>query len=215
MTTPRPSFASQERAALSALLLETGPDAPTNCTGWTTADLAAHLVTRERRPDSSPGIVIPAFAGWTERVRLRARDSRPYPELVALFRDGPPTLSLWAIPGVDSMFNLSEFFIHHEDVRRAQPGWTARELPEGVERALWKQATAAAKFGLRKTPFGIRLATPDGLVAQVRDGDPVVTLTGRPSELTLYCSGRQSVAAVEAIGDPAAVSALAAASLGV
>jgi uncharacterized protein (TIGR03085 family) len=215
MTTPHPSFAHQERAALADLLLATGPDAPTNCTGWTTADLAAHLVTRERRLDSSPGIVFSALAPWTERIRRGARDKHPYPELVALFRDGPPTLSFWSIPGVDSAFNFSEFFIHHEDVRRAQPGWAARELPEAVEGALWKQLGAAAKFGLRKTPFGVRLATPDGRVAQVRAGDPVVTLTGLPSELTLYCSGRQSVAVVEAIGDPAAVAALGEASLGV
>jgi len=37
----------RERLELCDLLLELGPDAPTLCEGWTTADLAAHLVLRE------------------------------------------------------------------------------------------------------------------------------------------------------------------------
>ena len=37
--------------ALCDLFEEVGPDAPTLCGDWTTRDLAAHLVMRERRPD--------------------------------------------------------------------------------------------------------------------------------------------------------------------
>ena len=32
------SYSRDERLALSALLAETGPDAPTLCAGWTTGD---------------------------------------------------------------------------------------------------------------------------------------------------------------------------------
>ena len=49
-----PSPARAERAALCDLFLEVGPDAPTLCGAWTTRDLAAHLVVRERRPDAAP-----------------------------------------------------------------------------------------------------------------------------------------------------------------
>src|SRR5690606_1471098 len=42
--------ASRERAALCDLLSRLGPDQPTLCEGWTTRDLAAHLLLRERRP---------------------------------------------------------------------------------------------------------------------------------------------------------------------
>src|ERR1700735_4322129 len=52
-----PVLAQQERATLCDLLVELGPDAPTLCEGWTTADMAAHLVVRERRPDSGTGLV--------------------------------------------------------------------------------------------------------------------------------------------------------------
>jgi hypothetical protein len=82
--------AQGERRALADLFLELGPDAPTLCEGWRTADLAAHLVVRERRPDAALGIVLGPLAGHTERVQRAVRDGRPWPDLVALFRDGPP-----------------------------------------------------------------------------------------------------------------------------
>jgi uncharacterized protein (TIGR03085 family) len=215
MTPPYPPFSSQERAALADLLDDTGPDAPTMCAGWTTYDLAAHLVARERRLDSSPGIVIPALSGWTEKVRRGLMAGHPYAELVGMLRQGPPRLSLWSIPGLESAFNRSEFFIHHEDVRRAAPGWEPRVLPDRVEDALWKQLAASARLALRRAPSGVELATPDGRSAVANGADPMVTVTGLPSELTLYCSGRQSVARVELSGDPAAIEALSLASLGI
>ena len=66
-----PSLAQQERATICDLFAELGPEAPTLCEGWTTADLAAHLVVREHRPDSGPGIVWPRLAGYTDKVRHR------------------------------------------------------------------------------------------------------------------------------------------------
>ena len=50
------SLAESERALFADLLAEVGPDAPTLCGDWTTRDLAAHLVVRERRLDATPGI---------------------------------------------------------------------------------------------------------------------------------------------------------------
>ncbi len=66
---PPVSDAQLERQTLSQLFDQLGPDAPTLCSGWTTLDLAAHLVVRERRPDSGPGLVWPPMAGYTDRVR--------------------------------------------------------------------------------------------------------------------------------------------------
>ena len=45
------SLARRERISLCDTFTRTGPDAPTLCSPWTTADLAAHLVIRDRRPD--------------------------------------------------------------------------------------------------------------------------------------------------------------------
>ena len=77
------TLAQQERQTLCDLLVELGPEAPTLCAGWATADLAAHLVVRERRPDSGPGLVWPPLAGHTDKVRRSVRD-----------RTGGRTLSL-------------------------------------------------------------------------------------------------------------------------
>ena len=45
-----PLFDAAERAQLSDLLDELGPEAPTLLAPWTTRDMAAHLVLRERDP---------------------------------------------------------------------------------------------------------------------------------------------------------------------
>ena len=80
------NVARLERAAICDLFDELGPDQPTLCEGWTTRDLAAHLVTRERRPDAAVGILVKPVSGFTEQVRAAAA-KRPFEELVVfLFR---------------------------------------------------------------------------------------------------------------------------------
>ena len=64
-----PTLAQKERNTLCDLFVERGSKSPTLCEGWLTADLAAHLVVRERRPDSGPGLVWPPLAGYTDKVR--------------------------------------------------------------------------------------------------------------------------------------------------
>jgi uncharacterized protein (TIGR03085 family) len=83
------TLAQRERQTLCDLFVELGADAPTLCEGWQTADLAAHLVVRERRPDSGPGLVWPPLAGHTEKVRQAARNRASWDELVATVRPGP------------------------------------------------------------------------------------------------------------------------------
>ena len=81
-----PSLAADERAALADLLAELGPDAPTCCAGWTTAHLAAHVVTRDRRPDAMPGYGLeqlsPRLGGWAHHVEDRLRESADYADVV-------------------------------------------------------------------------------------------------------------------------------------
>lgn len=128
------NYARDERAALCDRLAELGPDQPTLCAGWTTRDLAAHLLLRERRPAAAPGIVVRALSGYTERVR-RGLAGRPYDQLVATLRR-PPRWSPLALAPVDRAVNTLEMFLHHEDVRRGQAGWQPRALPAGLAAAL-------------------------------------------------------------------------------
>lgn len=204
------TYAQEERAALAALLEETGPDAPTLCEGWQTRDLAAHLVLRERRPDAAAGVMGGPLAGYTARVQRQYLDRYSYPELVGLFRSGPPALSLFAIPGADEAANAVEYFVHHEDVRRASGEWTERPLDDGLSEMLWKRLKGA-RLLLRAAPTGVVLAREgngklDLIVA--KNAAPSVTVTGSPAELTLWSMGRTRAARVTLDGPEDAVAKL-------
>jgi uncharacterized protein (TIGR03085 family) len=207
------AHARRERAELAELLLAVGPDAATLCEGWTTRDLAAHLVVRESRPDASLGIVVPALAGWTDRV-MRAEASGSYPELVRKVRTGPPTLSFFSLPGMDGLANLIEYVVHHEDVRRAQPGWTPRELPDGLADELWGRLGQMGRLMYRRVPVGATLVRTDGPGGRhvVRKGEPMVTLTGSALDLLLRTYGRAAVV-LDIAGTPEAVAAFSGAEL--
>ena len=197
------TFARDERAALCALLDETGPGAPTLCEGWRTVDLAAHLVLRERRPDAAAGLMGGPLAGYTQRVQQGLIARTPYPQLVDTIRNGPPSLSVFRIPGMDDRLNMVEYFVHHEDVRRAADGWEPRDLSSSLMEALW-QRLRMARFVLRKAPVGVELVRDDlpansgqqrvRITAKPRT--PVVTVAGSPAELTLWALGRARAARV-------------------
>jgi uncharacterized protein (TIGR03085 family) len=208
------TIAQYERSHLATLLADLGPDAATLCGGWSTRDLAAHLVMRERRADASIGIAVPALAGHAESVQ-RSYAAKPYDELVAMVRDGAPLWSAFGWSPVDRLLNTTEYFVHHEDVRRAQPGWAPRELPDRVLNGLWRTARNRSKLAFRKVGVGVELRRPDGTSAVARDGEPRVVLTGEPAELLLYLFGRRDHAQVEITGPAEAQEALASAKLAV
>lgn len=210
------SLSRTERLALADLLDELGPEAPTLCAGWTTRDLAAHLVTRERRVDVLPGLAVKALAGHTAAVQASYAEGRPYAELVHLVRTGPGRFSPFALPGADRIGNTTEHVVHHEDVRRAQPGWEPRTLPPAVQDALWSALTARAALSFRGLSCGVTLRRtdrPDAEPLVAAGGEPVVSLAGEPLELLLYSFGRRDHALVDVSGDPVAVTELAAAHL--
>ncbi|MET8994548.1 TIGR03085 family metal-binding protein [Amycolatopsis sp. Hca4] len=198
--------AADERRALSALFDELGPDAPTLCEGWTTRDLAAHLVVREHRADAAPGIVVPALAGYTQKVQDRYA-AKPWTALVEQVRRGPSKFWPTAIGPLDELTNTAEFLVHHEDVRRAQDGWEPRPADPVRDAAAWKSAKQAAKLNLRKSPVGVTLRTKDGREAAVKTGPDPVTVVGEPVDLLLFVFGRDAVH-LGFEGDAAAVTKL-------
>jgi len=201
---------------LCALFDKQGPDAPTLCEGWRTADLAAHLVLRERRPDAALGILGGPLAGYTDRVRRKMVAKTPFSLLVETVRSGPPRMSVYAVPGADARLNFAEFFVHHEDVRRAQPDWEPRALDPAMTELVWKDLSRA-RLVLRKVPVGIEFARDDigerpggqrPLRMTVRPRTPVVTIIGAPAELLMWSFGRTGAARVRLEGAQADVSAL-------
>jgi uncharacterized protein (TIGR03085 family) len=197
--------ARRERSALVDTLRKVGPDAPTLCAGWTTRDLAAHLVVRERRLDATPGITIPFLAGYTAKVQDQMARSNGWDDLVELVASGPPIYSPFRL--LDPVANLGEMFIHHEDVRRAVDGWQPRVLDDATATALGRQLGLLSRMALGKQPAQLTLQTTDGRrIARVGSGEPV-TVTGEPQELVLFVAGRDAVR-VEFDGDPQAIAAV-------
>ncbi|WP_351228469.1 TIGR03085 family metal-binding protein [Streptomyces sp. NPDC002133] len=206
------THAKRERLLLADLLEAAGPDAPTLCEGWNTRDLAAHVVVRERRPEAA-GIVLSPLRARLERVQAEYA-AKPYEELIQLIRTGPPRMSPFSIKPVDEGANTVEFYVHAEDVRRAQPDWTPRELDPVFADTLWTRLERGARLLGRRSPVGLVLRRPDGQTAVAHRGAPVVTVTGEPGELTLFSFGRQDAAKVEIEGDKDAVDRVGRAQLG-
>jgi uncharacterized protein (TIGR03085 family) len=201
-----------ERLALAELLEEKGPDAPTLCTGWTTGDLAAHLVLRESRPDAAAGVMGGPLAGYTARAQGRLKGRMSYQELITAFRNGPPRFSPFALPRLDEAANTVEYFVHHEDVRRGDGDWTPRDLTPDLAEALWGRLRGGARLFVRSAPVGVELARAEDTgtgagpyrVTAKRTA-PLVTVSGSAAELTLWAFGRVSASHVEFDGPKAAI----------
>lgn len=207
--------ARRERAELCDLFLELGPDEPTLCGDWTTRDLAAHLVVRERRPDAAIGIIVSQAAGYTERVQAGVADTE-WTELVDTVRSGPPIWSPTKIGKIDELANTVEFFVHLEDVRRAQPTWEPRDLDADLIETLYGVLAKMAKRLVKSSPVGIVLEPDDAhepIVA--KDAEPSVTVRGPVGELVMFVYGRQAHSRVELFGDDDSVAAVNAASFGI
>ncbi|MFE5539713.1 TIGR03085 family metal-binding protein [Streptomyces sp. NPDC056492] len=207
------THAKRERLLLADLLEAAGPEAPTLCDGWRARELAAHVVVRERRPDAAGGLLLNVLKDRLDKA-MAEYAAKPYEELIQLIRTGPPKMSLYSLKQIDEAANAVEFYVHAEDVRRAQPDWSPRALDPVFSDALWSRLEKLARLTGRRSPVGLVLRRPNGQTAVAHKGTPVVTVTGEPGELTLFCFGRQDAAAVELDGPKEAVARLTTAKLG-
>lgn len=183
----------RERRAICDLLVELGPDAPTLCEGWTTADLAAHLVLREH------------FHRWSDAQRATEK-AKGFPTMITRLRAGAPLVP-WRVPKVRNAFNGLEYFIHNEDARRAN-GRGPRPQTDDLEALCWRMTGFTARRVARRIrPFGLALVLPDGRRRTYGSG-ATATLTGPASELVLYLSGRRATAQVTLTGAPDATAAV-------
>lgn len=214
------TFAKSERADLCDLLDKVGPDAPTLCVPWNAHDLAAHLWIRETDPLGATGMLAKPLAGLTERRMTETKQRWEFSELVGKIRNGPARFSLFALPGVDEPANTTEFFVHHEDLRRAgdDPA-LPRQLAEEEEEWMWRRLKLLGRAFFRRAQVGVNLErarTLDGSATtlderdtvRVASGSSIVTVIGRPSELMLFANGRTGAADVTTVGEPDAVALL-------
>ena len=206
------SLSTDERTAICDDLDAAGPDRPTLCEGWTTRDLLAHLLMRERQPWALAGIAVPALAPVTDGA-MRRYDAVGWSEMVGLLRSGPPRWSPFHIAKVDELANGVEFFVHHEDIRRGAPGWEPRPVDATRDGQLWASVGGLGRMLFRRAGVGIVLRRPSGEQRVVTTGPGLVTIVGEPGELVLYAFGRDA-ARVELVGDAADLATLAAAPRG-
>jgi uncharacterized protein (TIGR03085 family) len=108
--------------------------------------------------------------------------------------------------------NTVEFFIHVEDVRRAQPGWEPRAISPNLADALWARLGPG---GMAKKVRATIVVTAPGREDKQSGTGPRLTVTGDPGELTMFGAGRQQAARVEITGDAALEAQLRAAALGI
>ncbi|GIU84287.1 MAG: TIGR03085 family protein [Acidimicrobiales bacterium] len=194
-----------ERHRLADTLLSLGPDAPTLCEGWRTADLAAHLWVRERNPLAGAGMLFGPLAGYTARAMSNALARYGYEELVRRFKPAPP-------PGIfrllEDRVNLLEYVVHHEDARRGDGKPAPRDRDElgGLDRLVFQ---ALPRFGriLARPLRGIRVTFrwPGEREATMGGGERSLVVEGEPIELALWLYGRGRAASVEFSGDEEAI----------
>lgn len=217
-TTPGRDFTAASRDALVEALLAAGPGQPTLCAGWNTEHLAAHIVLRENSPLVA-GLLLPPLARSLERKTRALGDSasapQGYQQLMDRVAAGPLRDHARAARIIDRVSgrlgvtkparraaqaaNLLEFFVHTEDVRRAQHRWAPRHLSDDYADALFTEFVRRARLMYRSEPTGIVLARSTGqrVVARaaVQDG-PSQTIAGPAGELVLHGFGRREHALV-------------------
>ena len=208
----------RERASLCEKLDAGGPDAQTLCGGWNARQLAAHLVLREGHP-AAVGIALRQLSGWTEHTQNSLADT-DFRRLIDRIASGPARWSPLRLPGVAPTVNTFEFFVHHEDLRRAYPSWAPRLLAAADQEEFWRLLERRARLLLRHFPVGVELVSTFATTPNVRrvvahHAHASVTLTGLPAELALYLHGRQAHALVELTGPAEATAKFEALSLSV
>ena len=215
-------FVRRERHALCETALVLGPDEPTLCEGWTVRDLIAHLLVRDSPSIAAAGISIPLMSRFTERA-MAAAAREPFEAMVRRLRD--PGITPYRLPGVERVVNTLEFFVHHEDLRRAQPDWEPRVLTEADQEELWRLLKGVAKLRARKVGYGLVIrghtrvdatsrAGSRHLETTARRGSTPIRLTGPVTELVMVLFGRRQAREVSWDGPADGLAQLRGAGLG-
>ncbi|WP_166432909.1 TIGR03085 family metal-binding protein [Nesterenkonia salmonea] len=195
------STASEQRKALASALRAVAPDAPTLCEGWAAEDLAVHIVIRDSRPDLLVGQGLPVV-GAKARNAIASLKAEGYEYLVDRVSIGPPSYFPQTIEPVNDAMNSAEFYIHTEDVLRAQHDFDPhqrRDVSEELRKRLWKQSSMSFfPMAARKQNRRISFFSPGyGATTRGPATAPLVMVHGAPEELTLWAAGRADKAEVD------------------
>ena len=209
----------QERLDLCALLASLSAEewqAATLDEGWTVADLAAHIVVRERYVLANVrALLLRGRVGLGPEALLAREKARGHATLLSALRTMPPLF--FRLPGPVARGNLGEAYLHNEDVRRGALH-RPRQLSADLQQALWAALPLFARRGLRRVPVAgaLTIVWPEqgrrmlavGRGRRAAGTGATATLSGAPSELLLWLTGRKAVAGVQVDGTGDLVAAL-------
>jgi len=152
-------------------------------------------IERARDLLAAPGLVLPgAWRRFAER-RSGVISRRDFVQVVSQLRSGPPP-GVFQLSWLRRFPNLNEFFVHHEDVRRAN-GRGPRTLDPAMDEALWANVVGGAWFltrRLRGAGLEVQWAGTPRIV-RARRGEPTARIVAPPGELLIHLFGRQSAVA--------------------
>ena len=207
------NLARRERHDLCDLAVLLGADEPTLCGDWTVHQLLAHLFVREHRPIGAVGILVPRLGGLTERSMARA-ERLDLGVLAQKVRE--PGLTPYALKPVEVLINTLEYVVHHEDLRRAQPGWQPRTLSDGDLDTVWRTVARAGRLLVRPAGVPVVIRRSDtGATTTLRGGDSPVTCTGPVIDVALFLFGRTAVRDLSFEGPDDAIARLRGSDLGI
>jgi uncharacterized protein (TIGR03085 family) len=140
--------------------------------------------------------------------RQSALAGRDFGLLIEALRSGPPP-GFFRLGWVRRLPSLNEFFVHHEDLRRAN-GRGPRALGRAMDEALWRNVRRAPWLLARRlSGAGLELQwAGTGRTVRARRGEPTARIAGPPGELLLYLFGRTGAAQVQVSGPGAAADAV-------
>lgn len=200
------SSGQDEREQFARSFLTLGPQAPTILPGWDSEDLLEHLLGRERRPALILGRRLTGPLGRRVDAARAAWRELPWEHRVETFREGPARLS--PVGAMDRLSGQGELLIHHEDLRRAQPGWEPRVLDEETSALAWRALGLMAPLAMRVRADVTLVSPRGGRRLRSRRAAGSLRVHGEPLELLLWASGREEVARVRVHGDSGALRAL-------
>lgn len=199
---------AHERAEMVRVLRESDPSAPTLCEGWEARHLLAHLLLRESSVSYAAGVVGGPLGARTDRLTdelaEKLADRAEYDAALAQFASLPGHLKMRSRkPAADAAMNTIEYFVHCEDVVRADSAREPRVERREVQERIWADLIKRARTMVGKdykdglvleapgySPVAVTVvAPPAGQVAKV--------LSGEPGELLLYLFGREEAAQVK------------------
>lgn len=195
-----------EREAFARTFLTHGPESPTILPGWDAEDLLEHLIERERSAHLLIGARVPGPSRRRAAQVRAAWREQPWEDRIEAFRKGPGRFS--PAGTVDRLSGQGELLIHHEDLRRAQPGWQARRLPVEAAADAWRAVGLMAPLAMRVRAEVTLVSPLGGRQFRSRRAAGSLRVHGEPLELLLWISGRDEVARVRVHGDEGALRAL-------